>query len=224
MVIILSALSGVVLTSFRHTDRVKASRVNRERDARFEDRLRSLIQSAFLSTVQTDTSSYFVGGDGGSESEDGQNGVAGGLTFTALSEKLPLEMLNSTDDFTTLNERFGPRGGMTEVSLALTPIGEAPVQNGLFYRHQTPADGDNTQGGVESVLDPDIDQISFEFFDGTDWITGWDTQSQAEPRLPAAVRITYNRTDEQEQIFIVRLIHSDVTPANPVTSGGTTAP
>ena len=216
MSIILGAVSSVVLTSFRHTDRVKASRETSDRDARFEDRLRQLLQSAYLSTNQADTSSFFLSG-AESETTLGSNGTPGQLVFTALSDKVPSEMLNSTDDFETVNQTYGPHGAITEVSLSTSPVGEAPVQTGLFYRHQTPADGDSTQGGIETVFDSDIDTISFEFFDGTDWLTTWDTQSQATPRLPAAVRVTYTRSsDNSGRVMVVRLIHSDVTPDNPV--------
>ena len=126
MSIILGAVSSVVLTSFRHTDRVKASRETSDRDARFEDRLRQLLQSAYLSTNQADTSSFFLSG---TESDT----TPGQLVFTALSDKVPSEMLNSTDDFETINQTYGPHGAITEVSLSTSPVGEAPVQTGLFY-------------------------------------------------------------------------------------------
>jgi hypothetical protein len=71
---------------------------------------------------------------------------------------------------------------------------------------------------MELVLDPDINSISYEFYNGADWDTSWDTQAINPPRLPAAVRITYRRVnDEVDRQFVVRLIHSDVTADNPVT-------
>jgi Tfp pilus assembly protein PilE len=219
MAIILAACVSTVLTAIQHTSKVKAARTVYDRNALFEDRLRNILQNAYLSSVTTDTNSYFYGGadivDAGSGTQNGQIQ----LIFTGLSARIPSELIDSTDDFETLNSSFGPEGGMTEYSLSLTPVGQAPVEEALFLRHQTPADGDPTQGGVETILDPDIDTISYEFFNGTDWDTSWDTQSINPPRLPAAVRITYRRkTDTVDHQFIVRLRHSDVTPENPVTA------
>jgi hypothetical protein len=75
-----------------------------------------------------------------------------------------------------------------------------------------------TQGGMESVLDADIESINFEFWDGLQWITEWDTQASNTPRLPAAVRITYQRQDDaNDRFLVVRLKHSDITPDNPLT-------
>lgn len=225
MAIILAGTASATFAAVRHQDRAKASRVERTRDAIFEDRMRDLIGRAFLATNTTDTSSYFVGGQL-SGSENASNLPDDSLTFTTLGERIPAEYCESTDDFETLNERFGPVGGMVEVSLTLTPVGNAPVQEGLFLRRQIPSDGDNSQGGFESLLDPDIRQISFEFFDGTDWQLSWDTVASNQPRLPAAVRITYQReNDTNDRIFVVRCLHSDVTPDNPTETpgGGSTA-
>jgi hypothetical protein len=143
------------------------------------------------------------------------------LVFTSLGERLPAEFVTSQDDFETLNQTYGPRGGLTEVSISQSAIGNAPVSTGLYLRKQTPADGDSSQGGFESSLDPDIDSISFEFYNGESWDLTWDSTAMDVPRLPAAVRVTYSRTsDSVERIFVVRLPLSDVTPDNPVTAGG----
>ncbi|MEI7987326.1 MAG: hypothetical protein WCI55_17020, partial [Armatimonadota bacterium] len=149
-----------------------------------------------------------------------QNGTSNEnqLVFSGLSPRIPSELIESTDDFETLNQTFGPEGGMTEYSLSLTPVGNAPVDQALFIRHQTPSDGDPSQGGLESIIDPDIESISYEFYNGTGWDVSWDTTSMNPPRLPAAIRITYRRrNDEVDHYFVVRLIHSDVTVDNPVT-------
>jgi type II secretory pathway pseudopilin PulG len=218
MAVILGATAGATVTAVNHQQRATASRTVRTRDALFEDRLRNLISGAYLSTVTTETSSFFVGGTGSGDDSSSLQSSGPQLIFTTVGERIPSELLESTDDFETLNERFGPRGGMVEVAISQTPVGNAPTQQGLFIRKQVPADGDLTQGGMESVLDADIDTINFEFWDGLQWITEWDTQSSNTPRLPAAVRITYRRQNEdQDRFLIVRLRHSDVTPDNPLT-------
>ena len=225
MTVIIIATSSAVYTAITHTNKVKASRVTYDRNALFEDHLRSVLQNAYLSEVTTDTNSYFYGGVDVSDSGGGQSGSLGNqgnqnqLTFTALSPHIPSELVNDTnDDSKTLNDTYGPMGGTTEYSLGQTPIGNAPVESGLFLRKQTPADGDPSQGGTQSVFDPDIQSISFEFYDGTDWVSTWDTTQITPPRLPAAVRITYRRkNDTTDRLFVVRLVHSDVTPDNPVT-------
>jgi Tfp pilus assembly protein PilE len=217
MAIIIGASTSAVFTAITHTSKVKATRTTYDRNALFEDRLRSILQNAYLSSVTTDTNSFFLGGQDVVDVPNGGS-TENQLVFTGLSQRIPSELLESADDFETINQSFGPEGGMAEYSLSLSPVGNAPVDQALFFRHQTPADGDPSQGGLESVLDPDIDTISYEFYNGTDWDVSWDTTSMNPPRLPAAVRITYRRAnDASEHLFIVRLIHSDVTVDNPVT-------
>jgi Tfp pilus assembly protein PilE len=216
MAILIGASTSAVFTAIRHTSKVKASRTVYDRNARFEDRLRSILQNAYLSSVANDTNSYFFGGQ---DVVDVPNGTTdeSQLVFTGLSQRIPSAMIESADDFETLNQSYGPEGGLSEYSLSLSPVGSAPVEQALFLRRQTPADGDPAQGGLESILDPDIDSISYEFYNGESWETSWDTTSLNPPRLPAAVRITYRRiNDESDHFFIVRLIHSDATADNPV--------
>lgn len=220
MAIILGATVSAVSTAITHTTAVKASRVAGDRAAAFEDRLRNALGNAYLSSSATDTKSYFRGGPDVAESQPGKTNDPTSLVFTALSPRVPSELIGSQDDFETLNQSYGPKGGLTEYALGMNPIGDAPVDTGLFLRYQTPADGDPTQGGMQTLIDPDVDSISYEFYNGTSWETTWDTQQSSTPRLPASVRITYHRKDEaNDRVFVVRLIHSDVTPENPVTDG-----
>ncbi len=220
MAIIIAASTSAVFTAVTHTSKVKASRAVYDRNALFEDRLRTILQNAYLSSVAADTNSYFLGGEDVVEVPNGVNNQSQ-LVFTGLSSRIPSELIESTDDFETLNETYGPEGGMVEYSLSLTPVGNAPVEKALFVRHQTPADGDPSQGGLESVLDPDVDSISYEFYNGTDWDTAWNTTEMNPPRLPAAIRVTYRRVnDDNDHYFTVRLIHSDVTVDNPVVQEG----
>ena len=223
MAIIIGATSGMVLSAVQHTSSVKASREVYNRNAVFEDRLRSLLENAYLSSVATDTNSYFQGGPDVTQSDLGGEVDPTALTFTALSPRVPSEILDSNQDFETLNQTYGPEGGVSEYSLSLTSMGQdASTDNGLFIRRQTPADGDPSQGGYQSIFDADIDSATWEFFDGTEWIETWDTAASNTPRLPAAVRITYRRNgDDIDHVFVVRLINSDVTPDNPVVTGET---
>jgi hypothetical protein len=126
-----------------------------------------------------------------------------------------------TSDFETLNDQYGPQGGVAEIQLSLTPVGQpASSDTGLFLREQRPADSDSSQGGNESLLMPNVTTIQFEFFDGLQWQETWDTITSGSRRIPSAVRVTYQLTGEDQQRFIiVRLPFSDVTPTNPVTVG-----
>jgi hypothetical protein len=220
MAIIIAASTSAVFTAVTHTSKVKASRIVYDRNAQFEDRLRTILQNAYLSSTAGDTNSFFLGGEDVVEVPNGV-GNQSQLVFTGLSPRVPSELIESTDDFETLNESYGPEGGIVEYSLSLSPVGNAPVEQALFLRHQTPADGDPSQGGLESVLDPDVESISYEFYNGSDWDTAWDTTEMNPPRLPSAIRVTYQRVnDENSHYFTVRLIHSDVTVDNPVIQEG----
>jgi hypothetical protein len=173
-----------------------------------------------VSTDATDTSSYFLlGAD--STGEDNR------ITFTGKPSGIPVVVRNSVDDFESLNERLGPQAGAVEVSIGLTPVGDTDQDSGLFLREQRPADGDATQGGSEVVVDEQIAEISFEAYDGTTWLTDWDTRV-GQRRIPSMVRVSYRLEDEEDETrtFVVRLPYSDVTADNPYVAeaaqGGTT--
>jgi prepilin-type N-terminal cleavage/methylation domain-containing protein len=190
---------------------------------RFENRIRALIRSAYLSPGGGAAPSYFMagaGGIGGAAGMQAGSAPADVLTFTATAPAPLGAFLESQNDFETLNEQFGPQGGLAEVSISVTPVGEeAGSRTGPFLRTQRPADGDFTQGGFEELLDANVHALTFEFYDGTAWVPEWDTSTT--PRLPAAVRITYTWQEEDTpRVLIVRLPLSDVTPENPAGIGG----
>jgi prepilin-type N-terminal cleavage/methylation domain-containing protein len=200
------------------------------KQALFEATLADLFRHAYIDTDAQNRYTFFQSGDAitGSTTNAGATGQgsstdANALVFTVLGRRLPATTLSSTDDFETNNSKFGPVGGVTEVELSTTPIGDgANGQQGLFLREQTPSDGDPSQGGEESLLNPDVETISFEYFDGTDWQTTWDTSTMGTRRLPSAVRVTYKLRDEsQDRVLTFSLPASDVTPDNPVTQGAT---
>ena len=214
--ILLGALTVAYTSSIDQDARIRQGRDLVATRLAFENRFSDLLRHAYLSTDAADTTTYFVAEDTG--------GGAATITFTVLGQRIPRAVFNSTDDFETLNERFGPQGGVAEISLSTTPVGSAPVNQGLFLREQRPSDGDPTQGGYESLLDENITQVSFEFWDGLAWVPAWDTRTMTERRLPAAVRMTYRLTDDNtDRTYVIRIPGSDVTANNPITqdSGAT---
>jgi hypothetical protein len=91
----------------------------------------------------------------------------------------------------------------------------------MFERIQRPVDADPLQGGFESLVSADVSEIGFQFWDGSEWLTEWDTRSGTR-RLPAAVKVQYRLTDEstdQLHQFVVIIPNSDVTASNPMTQG-----
>lgn len=211
------ALSYEVAASWQRRSPEKRDAM--EKVTRFQDRLIHLLENAYITSDENDADTYFMSGTG---DEVGADALS--LVFTSTGDN-PSEAFLTADtetDFETLNESYGPQAGIAEISLSLTPVGDAPVNEGLFLREQRPADGDETQGGKESVLNPDVESIYFEFWDGSEWATSWSTDEIR--RLPAAVRVTYRLRDEDsDRVLIVRLKNSDVTTQNPAvaTQGGT---
>jgi len=189
---------------------------------RFEENLSRLIRSAYLSSNAQDATTYFIAGTGGSSNPGAGQAAADTLIFTMLGQPPQASFLRSESDFETRNETFGPQGGAAEIQISVFPTGDAGDRSGLFLREQRPSDGDAYQGGNESVFDSRVASMSFEFWNGLSWATEWDTVTQGARRLPAAVRVTYAFTGEEEtpHVFVVRLPLSDVTPDNPLDVGG----
>jgi hypothetical protein len=173
--------------------------------------MRRLIEGAWLSPDAEDQATYLYGVD-----SSGSGGFADTLVITAVGQPANGGYLNEPEpEFEDLNDRFGPQGGLSEIMVSTLPVGDAPPVSGVFVRTQRPADGDPSQGGYESVLTEDVSDLRFEFFDGLDWQTEWDTVELIR-RLPSAVRVIYTLAEEQfERTFVVGLIHSDVTPDDP---------
>jgi hypothetical protein len=189
---------------------------------RFEDGLARLLRQAYISTNEQDATTYFVAGVGGGDSGVGTTPGADTLIFTVLGSPPPASFMASEEDFETRNDTYGPQGGAAEIQISTFPVGEAGERTGLFLREQRPSDGDPYQGGTETVLDERVSSMTFEFWNGEAWTYEWDTITQGERRLPAAVRVTYTFAGEVDtnHIFIVRLPLSDVTPDNPLGVGG----
>lgn len=178
-----------------------------------QGRLRQLIEGAKVSSDTTDTATYFVA----TSETDGELG-ADRLTFTTTAPDLSLAIQANTDDFQTSHETNGPVGGLAEVSLGTTAVGDAGTNSGLFQRIQRPADGDDTQGGEESVLSDQIEKIGFEFYNGAEWVTTWDSVNTTPGRIPAAVRVSYTVVGDNSgavRKFVVPVPASDATADNP---------
>ena len=172
--------------------------------------------AASASTAAAVPVTYFRG-----LAEDGTSDLGcARLTWTTTAPAVPLAALSGTEDFETQQQARGPVGGLAEVSLSATPVGDAGGRTGLFERTQRPSDGDPTQGGFESVLDPQVARIGFQFWDGQEWVSEWPAVSP--PRLPAAVRVRYtlkNRPDSEVHVFDVPLPASDVDAQKPQDTG-----
>ena len=153
-------------------------------------------------------------------------GDADTLMFTVMGRPLPATVLaqDPNVDFETANQNYGPQGGIAEYSISMTPVGDPQGQKGVILREQVPADQDATQGGFEQIIEPDITNITFEFYDGTQWQSSWNTFAQTTRQLPAAIRVSYTMPGEtQDRVFIVGCAYSNVTPNNPATSTGGTS-
>lgn len=221
MAIIAAAVASAYASGFAFNKHSNESRDQIDRKFRFEDRLRDLLRGAYISAAPNAEDTFFLGQSTGSNSE----GTADTLTFTTTSSGTASAVLDSEDEFETLNERFGPQGGVSEISLSTTAVGSPGNRQGLFIREQRPSDGDATQGGSESVLNEEIETISFEFFDGSSWNPTWDTTTMQPKRLPAAVRASYTFRGEgtsQPHVILVKLPNSDVSAQNPITEGAAT--
>ncbi|HEY0866513.1 MAG TPA: type II secretion system protein GspJ [Fimbriimonas sp.] len=216
--IVTMAATRAYIEGITFDERVRSGRAEAAEIRLFEERITELLRGAYVTTLPDDTSSAFIG-DMGQGETGGSGGTANTLTFTTFGGRLSTRFLSAPvdEDFETLNDRFGPQGGLAEVSLSLTPVGQPSVdEDGLYLRIQRPADGDPTQGGYEELLAPGITDVTFEFFNGLAWQENWDTRTMTTRRLPSAVRMIYEREDEPTRVVVVRLPHSDATPNNPV--------
>jgi len=200
-----------------------AARVQNE--TALEDKLREIISAAWVDDDSTDDTTYFVASTEGEVTAD-NSATSPEITFTTIGRRVSAAYQETDEtDFEARNEKYGPVGGATEVTLSTTAVGDAGNRSGLFLRQQSPSDSDDTQGGMESLLDSRITSISFEFFDGAEWTGTWDTTT-GERRIPALVKVHYSlNTDAEgdpEHILTIRMRNSDVTTVTPYNATGTT--
>jgi len=248
-VIVMVAAVDAMSMGLGYNEHLRSGRSIEENRRRFEEKLTLLLTRVYVNS--TGYSTYFVGQTGagqpaGQEIVPGQPlitgttppsvgaattgtstapgaGDADTLMFTVMGRPLPGAVLSAdpNDDFETDNQNYGPQGGVAEYSISMTPVGDSQGQKGVILREQVPADQDATQGGFESVLEPDITNITFEFYDGTQWQSSWNTFAQQTRQLPAAIRVSYTMPGEtQDRVFIVGLAYTTTTPNNPATTTG----
>lgn len=221
MALIFMALGGTYGAAMAWQERSVNADSRIDDDGRLEKQLTSLLQDAYLIPLEADQTSYLIGSN-----SEGVGETSDTLTFTRLGPPPSSRYLNSEEqDFAALNEAYGVQGGLEEVSLSLVAVGSEAQGAGLFLRQQRPSDGDATQGGREKLLDENIVALSFEFFDGQQWLPTWDTVTTGPRRLPAAVRLYYTLADESEpRTLVVRLMNSDATPEDPAVQETEIAP
>lgn len=218
MTSILAAAVGYAFVAGLDLERAQARRqTQRSAQERFEQRVTRLLEGAKLDEDSNDRLSYFV-----AETIEGDEDFgADRITFTTTADSFRLEAQESEEDFETQHTDNGPVGGLAELSLSTTPVGDAGDRTGLFERLQRPSDGDPEQGGTETLLAAQIVRIGFQFYTGESWVSTWDTRT-TERRLPAAVQVSYLVDGEPEGAvhrFIVPLPASDVDAANPANTG-----
>jgi prepilin-type N-terminal cleavage/methylation domain-containing protein len=217
MAILMAAITRAYSMGLQHQIRADVALQADEERIAFEDTIKELLRGAYLSEDPDDLNTFFIASNSGLGREGPDT-----ISFSAVGLRPPAAYLRVDDDWENLNTEFGPQGGVAEVGFSMTPVGFAGDRQGLFVRRQTPADTDPFQGGIERLLNGQVESLYFEFFNGASWVTDWDTTGQPEKRLPAAVRVTYRfEADDQDRSFVVALPLSDVTPEDPLGVGGT---
>ncbi|HWD39367.1 MAG TPA: type II secretion system protein GspJ [Fimbriimonas sp.] len=188
----------------------------------FEDKLTRLISGAQLTDPNAVFQSPIPQSSQGQTDVGGNQSILGpgsaSLVMTTWEDPPSVGYLQNQADFETLNQKFGPQGGPAEIGLSMEPVGDdAGFRRGLFLREQKPPDGDPTQGGQESLVQSGLQDIRFEFYDGNQWLTAWDSKNDQKGKLPQIVRITYVLPNDQKP-------HSLLVPmplaTAPSTSGG----
>ncbi len=218
-------LAGAI--AFAFSDAMKLQESNQQRETvhdqtgAMEHELTEAIEGAMLSSSATDQTCFFRGTNDAGGSDLGCDR----LTISSTYPGVPIRSLDSTDTYLDQQSNYGPVGGLTEMSFGINAVGSPPSgQSGLFERIEHPSDTDPTQGGYETLLDPDVTQMGFQFWDGTEWDSEWDTTTGTR-RLPQAVQVSYRLTsdlNDTPHVFVVIVLSSDCNADDPVSSAGIT--
>lgn len=179
--------------------------------------LRQSLSCALVSSDANDAKSFFIASSDDASSDLG----ATRITFTSGHSYIPGGSLDADLTFDDVHETYGPLGGLAEYSYGTVATGDAGNASGLFERVQRPVDADPLQGGFESLVSAEVSEVGFQFWDGSEWLSEWDSRSGTR-RIPAAVKVQYRLTEEssdQLHQFVVLIASSDVTSINPVTQG-----
>lgn len=213
IIMITGALSFSYSVALQWQQRLPGTGLEQERLERFEDRIRTIVEGAYITADANDALTYFEG-----TSASGDTIQPDTLTFTSLTVPPDGAFLAPQDSsFEDMNDEYGPQTGVAEVSISRLPVGEqAPPGEGLYLRVQRPSDGDPTQGGWESLITAEVEDVHWEFYNGSEWVSEWVPDTLGR-RLPSAVRMFYRILGEDtERSLTIRLRHSDATLENPV--------
>jgi type II secretory pathway pseudopilin PulG len=212
--------------AFAYASTLKLQQLDEQRQSTHDEtevmerEITEAIEGAELSPTTTDTTSYFQGTNDAGGSDLGCDRITMSSTFPGI----PSASNYSTDDYLTQQTNIGPVGGLTEISIGSTPVGDAGSKIGIFERIQHPSDGDPTQGGYEKLLDGDVTAMGFQFWDGLEWDSEWDTTTGTR-RLPQAVQVSYrlkSDVNNTPHVFVVMVLSSDCNANNPVAESGIT--
>ncbi|AIE85985.1 type II secretion system protein GspJ [Fimbriimonas ginsengisoli] len=212
-VVIVTVATGAVTRAFilgiGYEQRFVSATEARSEEIFVEDTLRRLLSGAQLLGKE----SYLIApvplaGSGAQQRAAGSS-IAGAdsIVFTTDARELPYRYVQDRgNDWETLNQRFGPQGGLEEVAVSTFPVGDAGLKQGLFIREQCPPDSEPSRGGDERILNERIRDVRFEFYDGNQWASSWDSRNGDKDKLPAAIRVSYVLlNDKTPHSFLVRL-------------------
>ena len=95
--------------------------------------------------------------------------------------------------------------GAAEADVQGDPFATGDSENGLVRREVARAvaryasdNGSSLEGlGKVDLIAPEVTSLSFRYFDGTDWLTEWDSETTGS--LPFAIEITLGLTPEQDE-------------------------
>lgn len=202
--------------------RIATARDTSEESIRLEEGISSLIAGSDLTDGESEFISPVPRNNLSSQTQPSGGGLPPGsssLSFTTWSKPPPTRYFGQGQrPWEALNSQFGPQGGTTQFALALDPVGDAGLKQGLFIREQKPPQQDISVGGTERLYSSQVADIRFEFYDGTAWQTSWDSRNGQKGKLPAAVRVTYLLRNEQTpHSFLVRI--AAPAPASPQGAG-----
>lgn len=146
-----------------------------------------IIQDLESLTIPTGEKSYFIG-------LDTQDSIHDTDRIDFVSTTLSLSTEEDKPQFSTLNEvAYLLKRNDKESSLSHLYI--------LYRRHQTHLDEEPQKGGVLQEIYNRCRGLDLKFYDGKDWLDGWDHKEKG--KLPEAVKIKLTVLDNQsnEQVF-----------------------
>ena len=146
----------------------------------------------------------------------------GALQTTAITNALPGQV--GPDFYTSTGELDGmaPWGNVIKLDYVLAAPTNGPTRQGRdLYREVThnlaPLNGQTPQPDETRLLLTGVQNVTFTYFDGSQWQTDWDTTQQTN--LPAAIKALVQMVDEQTPLQLVVPVDILLTTNRP--TGGT---